>query len=117
MDQMVGGNYESLSVETLTQYYALLQMVKPRLISTFLPRIQTIGKLQLLRRLITQQDHYAAKVESAQFTNCLVTLNNSILLTLPEIKENATAAYADDDGAELFDGDGNLNQTTASVPN
>ena len=39
MDQMVGGNYESLSVETLTQYYALLQMVKPRLISTFLPRI------------------------------------------------------------------------------
>ena len=38
-------------------------------------------------------------------------------LNLPEIKENATAAYADDDGAELFDGDGNLNQTTAPVPN
>ena len=88
------------------------------MISTFLPRIQTIGKLQLLRRLITKQILYAAKVESSQFANVVITLNNSILLNLPEIKENATAAYADDDGIEenMFDDTGNLNQT-ASIPN
>lgn len=83
-----------------------------------MPRIQTIGKLQLLRRLITKQILYAAKVESSQFANVVITLNNSILLNLPEIKENATAAYADDDGIEenMFDDTGNLNQT-ASIPN
>ena len=74
-----------------------------------MPRILDIGKLQLLRKLITRQIHYAAKVESAQFTNVLVTLNDSILLNLPEIKENAIAAYADDDAADLFDNDANLN--------
>jgi hypothetical protein len=31
----------------------------------------------------------------------LVTLNDSILLNLPEIKENAITAYADDDGDDL----------------
>ena len=69
MDKHIGGNYESLSTELLQNYYALMQMVKPRLITTFLPRIQTIGKLQLLRRLICKQIHYSAKVESPQFTN------------------------------------------------
>ena len=64
MDKHIGGNYESLSTELLQNYYALMQMVKPRLITTFLPRIQTIGKLQLLRRLICKQIHYSAKVES-----------------------------------------------------
>ena len=63
---------------------------------------------------MTKQIHYAAKVESAQFTNVLVTLNDSILLNLPEIKENAITAYADDDGDEL-DLAANLNQT--NIPN
>jgi len=63
--------------------------------------------------LITKQIYYAAKVESSQFANVVVTLNNSILLNLPEIKENAITAYADDDGVDenLFDETGNLNQT------
>ena len=68
-----------------------------------------------MRRLITKQIHYAAKVESAQFTNVLVTLNDSILLNLPEIKENAIAAYADDEGGDIFDISNNLNQS--AVPN
>ena len=59
--------------------------------------------------MITKQIHYSAKVESSQFTNVLVTLNNSILLNLPEIKENATAAYADDEEELLFDEENNLN--------
>lgn len=54
-------------------------------------------------------------MESAQFANVLVTLNDSILLNLAEIKENAIAAYADEDGGEnLFDETGNLNQTNTS---
>jgi len=40
----------------------------------------------------------------------LVTLNNSILENLHEIKENAITAYADDDGVNLFDSDANLTQ-------
>lgn len=46
----------------------------------------------------------------------LTTLNNSILENLTEIKENAINAYADDDGAEIFDNEGNLNQSSA-IPN
>ena len=65
-DRMINGNYESLSMDILQNYYALFsQLVKPKLIQTFLPRIQTIGKLQLLRKLITKQIHYASKVESS----------------------------------------------------
>ena len=40
----------------------------------------------------------------------VVTLNNSIMLNLAEIKENAVAAYADDEaGDDIFDATGNLN--------
>ena len=38
-----------------------------------------------------------------------MTLNDTILLNLPEIKENAIAAYADEDADDLFDETGNLN--------
>ena len=56
-------------------------------------------------------------MESQQFANVLVTLNNSILLNLAEIKENATAAYADADGFDqMLDLEGNLNQSS-KVPN
>ena len=109
LDKQIRGNYENLSTEILRSITAIVHLIKPRLMSTFLPRIQTIGKLQLLRRLVTKQIHYAAKVESAQFTNCLVTLNDSILLNLAEIKENAVNAYADAEANDLFDPDGNLN--------
>jgi len=116
MDEVIGGNYESLSVETLTTYYAVMQLFKPKMTAIFLPRIQTIGKLQLLRKLITKQIHYSSKVESSQFTNVLVTLNNSILENLHEIKENAVSAYTDDTGEDLFDSEANLTQS-AGVPN
>lgn len=54
-------------------------------------------------------------MESAQFTNVLETLNDSILLNLAEIKENAVAAYADDDAGDIFDETGNLNQTSGAA--
>jgi hypothetical protein len=45
MDELIQGNYESLSAEYLTNITAIIRLVKPRLVSNFLPRIQTIGKL------------------------------------------------------------------------
>lgn len=54
-------------------------------------------------------------MECPQFTNVLTTLNNSILENLTEIKENAINAYADDDGADIFDNESNLNQS--AIPN
>jgi len=108
LDKRVAGNFENLSSEYLSQIQGLTRLMKPRLITMLLPRIQTIGKLQLLRRLITRQIHFAAKVESSQFANVLITLNDSILLNLGEIKENAIAAYADDEGINIFDKDGEL---------
>jgi len=44
-----------------------------------------------------------------------VTLNDSILKNLGEIKENAMNAYADDEAGDLLDFDGNAND--AAVPN
>ena len=40
-----------------------------------MPYILTIGKLQILRRMITKQIHFAAKVECVQYESCLSTLN------------------------------------------
>ncbi len=45
MDEVIGGNYESLSLDILTNFYAIMQLFKPKMIAVFLPRIQTIGKL------------------------------------------------------------------------
>lgn len=57
------------------------------------PRIVTIGKLQLLRKLVVRQIHFAAKVECAQYTSCLETVNQSILKNIVEIKENAQRVF------------------------
>ena len=79
----------------MKNYTALIKMVNPAMFGLFLPRIQTIGKLQLLRRLVTKQIHFAAKVECAQYCSVLETLNGSVLHNLEEIKENAITAYCD----------------------
>lgn len=39
MDNEIQGNYESLSGDYLTKITAIIRLIKPRLISTFLPRI------------------------------------------------------------------------------
>lgn len=63
LDQTIGGNFESLNLNNLKNYNALIKMVSPAMLMNFLPRLQTIGKLQLLRRLLVKQIHFAAKVE------------------------------------------------------
>ena len=54
METDIKGNFESLNLEHMKNYTALMKMVTPAMFGTFLPRIQTIGKLQLLRRLVTK---------------------------------------------------------------
>lgn len=64
-----------------------------------MPYILTIGKLQILRRMITKQIHFAAKVECVQYESCLSTLNQTVIANLQEIRENAiqNAALRDED--------------------
>ena len=59
----------------------------------FVPVLVKIGKLQLLRKLIVRQIHFAAKVECAQFTSCLETVNSAVLGNIMDIKENAQGEF------------------------
>ena len=95
LEKEIKGNFESLSLEHMKNYTALMKMITPAMFGTFLPRMQTIGKLQLLRRLVTKQIHFAAKVECSQYCNVLETLNSTVLHNLEEIKEGAINAYCD----------------------
>lgn len=75
------------------------------LLPTFLPNILQIGKLSLLRKLVTCELHFFAKVESYQYTNCLENLNYTFLHNLDEIKETAKMTYvAREDENLLFAG-------------
>ena len=81
-DEQIGGNYESLSGENVQTYINLSKVIPPQISQKFNESLQKIGKLQLLRKLVTRQIHFAAKVESTQYTNCLETLNSSVLHNL-----------------------------------
>jgi Hereditary spastic paraplegia protein strumpellin len=70
-----------------------------------MPEILAIGKLQILRRMITKQIHFYAKVECSQFESCLSTLNTTVINNLQEIRENAINAYnVNEDGTEAESG-------------
>lgn len=77
-DQMLNNNFESLSPNFVKSYNNLIKLVQP-LQNTFLPVLQKIGMLQLLRKQVTKQIYFSAKVESAQYTSCLETLNKSMV--------------------------------------
>jgi len=95
LEKSIKGNFENLSLEHMKNYTALMKMIQPNILNAFLKRFQTIGKLQLLRRLLVKQIHFAAKVECAQYCSVLETLNVTVLNNLEEIKENAVSAYCD----------------------
>lgn len=73
--------------------------------------ILQIGQLQILRKLITKQILFSARVESSLYQSCLETLNYTILHNLDEIRDTAKRTYIerDDDLANL--GSETLNQT------
>lgn len=69
----------------------------------FFPRISKIGKLQLLRKLVVRQINFAAKVECAQYTSCLETVNKAMLNNIVEIKETAQRFFLERDCPEIAD--------------
>ena len=50
---MMKGNFESLDVAHFKNYERLTKMI-PSFTEVFTPRLVTIGKLQLLRRIVTK---------------------------------------------------------------
>ena len=57
------------------------------------PIILQIGMLQLLRRLVTKEIFFSAKVESPLYTNCLETFNYSMFHNLDEINDAAKRTF------------------------
>lgn len=59
--------------------------------------------MQILRKLITKQIFFSARVESSLYESCLETLNYSVLHNMDEIRETAKRTFVerDDDLAAL----------------
>lgn len=115
-DDDVSENYGNLNPMYLKQYAQLIKTIQP-LYQTFLPSIIQIGKLQLLRKLVTKQIFFSSKVESAQYTSCLETLNYTVLHNLDEIKDNAKREYVQrEEELMMLGGNETLNQTKMLNP-
>ena len=56
-----------------------------------------------MRKLVVRQINFAAKVECAQYTNCLEAVNQSMLNNIVEIKENAQQKYVAELGEDYPD--------------
>lgn len=109
-DDDISENLGNLNPIYLKQYSVLIKAIQP-LYQTFLPSIIQIGKLQLLRKLVTKQIYFSSKVESAQYTSCLETLNYTMLHNLDEIKDNAKRTFVEREEDFLGFGNETLNQT------
>lgn len=64
-EQVLNANLENLDDNHLRTYNNLIKLMPIQVVQTILPRLLTIGKLQQLRRLLTKQIHFAARVESS----------------------------------------------------
>jgi len=74
LEQQLNGNFENLNEAFLTEIRRLTkQMVNYQ--ELLMPEIITVGKLQILRRMITKQIHFLSKVECSQYESCLSNLN------------------------------------------
>lgn len=66
VEAYVKGNFESLDAAHYANYTKMIKNISN--ISSFTeiltPRLLTIGRLQLLRRIVTKQIHFTSKVES-----------------------------------------------------
>jgi len=118
-DETVSANFGNLDIQFVKQYGYLIKNIQP-IASTFLPKLIRIGKLQLLRKLLVRQIHFAARVESQHYESCLVTMNYSLLHNLDEIKENAKRAFLEQDeqllGLMVSGNDTMLNNTKLLTP-
>ena len=96
LEAQLRSNFESLSPQLLKNYQTMTKYVTPQIANTFLPRIDRLGKLQLLRKIVAGQIHFISRVQSAHYTNCLKTLNKTVLHNLNEIRENAIATLVEE---------------------
>lgn len=64
-DPLLSGFIENLNPQHAKVYQQLAKRIPIQVSQTLLPRLQTIGKLQQLRRIVTKQIHFAAKIESS----------------------------------------------------
>ena len=94
VEKMINGNFESLNEAFLLNYEKLAKIM-PAFGQEITIKLLTIGKLQLLRRLVTSQCQLSASVECSQYNACLNTVNNSLLYNLKEIKKTAQQAAED----------------------
>ena len=83
----------------------MTKYVAPSIQQAFLPRLDKIGRLQLLRKIVTSQIHFISRVESAHYTSCLKTFNSSMLHNLDEIRTNAVATYIEEAEDAQIDAD------------
>ena len=79
--------------------------------STSSPIVLQIGQLQILRKLITKQIFFSARVETSLYQSCLETLNYTVLHNIDEIKDTAKRTFVErDDDLANFNSE-TLNQT------
>ena len=114
-DKEVSENFGQLSTMQFKKYTELLKLFS-NIQQIFLPIFIQLGKLQLLRKLITKQIAFAAKVESAYYTNCLEALNYSVLHNLDELRENSRRTLVEKEEEKFWNeagalGEQSLNQT------
>jgi len=64
LTKSINGNFESLNPGFCNMYAELIKSFNPKLAQDLMMRIQSIGQLQLLRKLITTQITFAARCES-----------------------------------------------------
>jgi hypothetical protein len=99
-DEEVSENFGNLDPQFFKQYAQLIKFTNSYYTVNH-PVIIHIGMLQILRKLITKQIYFSAKVESSLYTSCLETVNYTILHNLDEIKDTAKRTFVEKE-EELF---------------
>lgn len=116
-DDSVSENFGNLDPGQLRMYGNLIKNIQP-MYQAFAQSLLQIGRLQLLRKLITKQIYFSAKAESAQYSTCLETLNYTFLHNLDEIKDTAKRTFVEreEEIQGLLGGNETMNQTRLLTP-
>lgn len=52
LSKQIKGNYEALDARTVASYMNIVKLLHPKMVQQLVMRLQTIGQLQMLRRLV-----------------------------------------------------------------
>jgi hypothetical protein len=114
LEKSTGENFETLDGQLLKNYQTMGKLMTKEVLNIFVPTLDTIGKLQLLRKQVVQTINFTSRVESAHYTNCLKTLNTSMLENLNEIKSNAIETLKEEAEEAAAEG-GNAEATSRTL--